>query len=135
MPFIYNYHPETRHYLWTSDAEYSPKEFNVILLPAHATLIEPPVCEKDQIVVFDEDSQSWKIIDRLLEDYQKEFYATDHIHEEIPKMSPEQKAQLEKDRAEFEKRKAAWEVLQEEKKEILLKLGLTKEEAEKLLIV
>ena len=131
MTLVYNYHPETKHYLWTSDAEYSPKEFNVLLIPAHATSIEPPICEENQIVVFDEESQSWKVIDKLLEEYKKEinddFKTYTPTEGFFPELTEEQKA-------DFEKRKAEWEKIQSEKTEILLKLGLTKEDAQKLLV-
>jgi len=39
---IYHYHPATRKYLYQDIADESPLEPGVFLLPAYATLVEPP---------------------------------------------------------------------------------------------
>jgi hypothetical protein len=131
---IYNYHPITRHFTGISEAEYSPKEFNVFLIPAHATDIEPPICTDEQIAVFDEESKKWNLVDKIFEEHKKDVLENEKDRVYIPsqglqiELTPEEKE-------EFEARKAAWEKLQSEKLEILLKLGLSKEDAEKLLVV
>ena len=129
---IYNYHPITRHFTGTSEAEYSPKEFNVFLIPAHATDIEPPICTDEQIAVFDEESKKWSLVDKIFEEHKKDVLAEPGVYTPtggfFPEMTPEEKEI-------HESRKAAWEALQAEKLEILLKLGVSKEDAEKLLVV
>lgn len=58
---IYNYHPEYKYFIGSSNADESPLEPGIFLIPAHATNIEPLKCEQDEIQVFDE--TSWKIIE------------------------------------------------------------------------
>ncbi len=55
MTTIYNYHHETGEYLGPSEGFESPLEPGVVLLPAHATLIEPPAVsslERDTNIFF-----------------------------------------------------------------------------------
>ena len=49
---IYHYHPATGVLLYASDADQSPLEENVFLIPANATDIEPPVAHANQVPVF-----------------------------------------------------------------------------------
>jgi hypothetical protein len=58
---IYNYHPEYKYFSGTSIADESPLEPGVWLIPAHATIIEPPTCESNQIQIFNE--TSWNIVE------------------------------------------------------------------------
>lgn len=58
---IYHYHPECKYYLGYSDADESPLEPGVFLIPAYATDIEPPTCTECKIPVFN--GTSWDIID------------------------------------------------------------------------
>lgn len=43
---VYSYHPDTKEYIGTTEAQASPLEFGVYLIPAHATEIEPPKSTK-----------------------------------------------------------------------------------------
>jgi hypothetical protein len=58
---IYHYHPDYKIYLGSSDADPSPLEPGVFLIPAHATELEPPTCTECKIPVFT--GSSWTIID------------------------------------------------------------------------
>jgi hypothetical protein len=58
---IYHYHPEYKYFTYDGDANLSPEDPNVYLIPAYATDIEPPSCEEGYIQVFDE--TSWDIIE------------------------------------------------------------------------
>jgi hypothetical protein len=58
---IYNYHSEYKYFINTSIADESPLEPGVFLIPAHATDIEPPTCESNQIQIFN--GSSWDIVD------------------------------------------------------------------------
>lgn len=49
---IYNYHPVTGEYISTSDAEKSPLEKNVYLVPAYATDIAAPSVTENQVACF-----------------------------------------------------------------------------------
>lgn len=50
--FVYNYSPLTGEYLSKEEADKSPLEVNVYLIPSHATVIAPPVTEGNQIACF-----------------------------------------------------------------------------------
>jgi len=65
---IYNYHSEYKIYLDSSDADESPLEPGVFLIPAHATELEPPEYQKGKITVFN--GTSWDIVD----DYRGVYY-------------------------------------------------------------
>jgi|OM-RGC.v1.025426607 hypothetical protein len=58
---IYNYHPEYKHFVSESIADESPLEPGVYLIPAHATIIEPPNYESGTIPIF-RDSY-WDVIE------------------------------------------------------------------------
>lgn len=57
---IYHYHPEYKYFIGSSNADESPLEPGIFLIPAHATNIEPIECDEDEIQIFDE--TSWSII-------------------------------------------------------------------------
>jgi hypothetical protein len=57
---IYNYHPYYKYFISCTDADESPLEPGVFLIPAHATDIEPANCEDYEIQVFTENG--WEII-------------------------------------------------------------------------
>jgi len=42
MPLIHHWHPASLHYLGTSEADESPLEPGVYLIPAYATVVAPP---------------------------------------------------------------------------------------------
>jgi hypothetical protein len=67
---IYNYHPDYKYFYCESEADSSPLEPGAFLIPAHATDIEPPTCESNQIQIFNE--TSWDII----EDKRGTYYST-----------------------------------------------------------
>lgn len=111
---VYNYDPVLKFYISTSEADESPLEPGVWLIPAHATTIEPPVCREDQIVVFQEDRQEWDIVDKVVEEYKEDVAVSK------PEITEEEK--------DFFKKKV------EEKIVILMKAGLTREEAESFML-
>jgi hypothetical protein len=49
---IYNYDPVSLRYVGSASADLSPLESGVILVPAHATLIEPPEHGEDDLCTF-----------------------------------------------------------------------------------
>lgn len=49
---VYHYHPETGEYLGASEADESPREPGVFLIPAHATETPPPADEPGFIARF-----------------------------------------------------------------------------------
>lgn len=57
---IYNYHPQTGRFLQSSEADPSPLEEGVYLIPAHATEIQPPIVEAGEYVVFVGDT--WQVM-------------------------------------------------------------------------
>ena len=83
---IYNYHPDYKYFYCESEADPSPLEPGVFLIPAHATDIKPPTCESNQIQIFNE--TSWDII----EDKRGTYYSiqTQQVIENYnPLISPE----------------------------------------------
>ena len=52
MKMIYNYSPVTGEYIGSEEAQFSPLEPDVILMPAHATEIEPPEVSGKKVAVF-----------------------------------------------------------------------------------
>ena len=83
---IYNYHPDYKYFYCESEADESPLEPEVFLIPAHATDIKPPTCESNQIQLFNE--TSWNII----EDKRGTYYSTQTqqvIENTNPLISPE----------------------------------------------
>ena len=67
---IYNYYPDYKYFYLESEADPSPLQPGVFLIPAHATDIEPPTCESNQIQIFN--GTSWNII----EDRRGTYYST-----------------------------------------------------------
>jgi hypothetical protein len=78
---IYHYHPEYKIYLGSSNADPSPLEPGVFLIPAHATELEPPTCTECKIPVFN--GTSWDIAD----DCRGTYYSTT-TQEEIKHTDP-----------------------------------------------
>jgi hypothetical protein len=57
---IYHYHPVTGEYLSEADADESPLEPGVYLVPAHATTEQPPSALTSETVIWD--GHSWNLI-------------------------------------------------------------------------
>ncbi len=57
---IYNYHPLYNYFVSCTEADESPLEPGVFLIPAYATTIEPPSFESTEIPIFIENN--WKIV-------------------------------------------------------------------------
>jgi hypothetical protein len=80
---IYHYHPTYKYYTGSSQADESPLEPGVYLIPAHATDIVPPNCAPTEIQVL-KDNQ-WAIYDNKIGTYYKietreEFFNEDPIN-------------------------------------------------------
>lgn len=61
---IYNYHPETKRFLFEENAEQSPLEPGIFLIPAHSTTIKPPEIKDDEIAIWND--SEW-VIKKILE--------------------------------------------------------------------
>jgi hypothetical protein len=57
---IYNYHPYYKYFTSCTDADESPLEPGIFLIPAHATTIKPPDFKESEIPVFTEND--WEIV-------------------------------------------------------------------------
>lgn len=136
---IYNYHPEYKYYFGPSDADESPLEPGVFLIPAHATDIEPPECNLGEVQVFD--GNSWNIV----KDYSGVYYEipSGNQIENLNPIAPPDSATKEKppevvdgyylrwnDKWELQKIPSSSDLTPEEK---LQKSGLTVEELKQLL--
>jgi hypothetical protein len=66
---IYNYHMETKHYLGSSNADESPLEPGVFLIPASATPIAPPEPQLNKVHIFNVENNSWETIEDLRGNY------------------------------------------------------------------
>lgn len=62
MNTIYHYHPETREYLGQGDADESPLEPGVPLIPANSTLKVPPNTGDREAAVFDLTADDWIVM-------------------------------------------------------------------------
>lgn len=67
----------------SSEADESPLEPEVYLIPSHSTKIKPPICSDSEIQVFEE--SGWKIVDNVSGVYyttsQDEFIGQEFYHE------------------------------------------------------
>lgn len=61
---IYNYHPISGEYIGESEADESPLEPGVFLIPAFATTIEPPPAVEGKKRVFS--NETWSLVDIIL---------------------------------------------------------------------
>jgi len=60
---IYNYSPDTFELNFVSDAIESPLEPGVFLVPAFATVVEPPIDALNMRAIFDEATQTWSLVE------------------------------------------------------------------------
>jgi hypothetical protein len=57
---IYNYDKDYKYYIDSSEADPSPLEPGVFLIPANSTSIQPPNCLESEIQIFD--NNSWTVV-------------------------------------------------------------------------
>ena len=62
MTTIYHYHPASGEYTGSTQAQMSPLERDVPLIPAHATTQAPPAAGAHQAAVFDAAAQKWQLV-------------------------------------------------------------------------
>lgn len=58
----YNYHPQYKYYVNTTQSPEDPQAPGTYILPKSATQIAPPSCDSGQIQVFDPVDQEWSVI-------------------------------------------------------------------------
>lgn len=63
MQTIYNYHPDSRIFVGVADADPDPLTPGGFLMPAHSSLIAPPVAPEGQVAVFDTELEAWALVD------------------------------------------------------------------------
>ena len=61
---IYNYNKEYKYYINSGEADPSPLEPGVFLIPANATNIQPPECSESEIQIFEKVSQKRQEVSR-----------------------------------------------------------------------
>ena len=71
---IYNYHPNYKTLVCSSEADPSPLEPGAFLIPAHATVIEPISCQDCEIPIFKDDH--WEVIKNHMGIYYDKQYKT-----------------------------------------------------------
>lgn len=62
---IYNYDPVTHLYTGASAADESPLEPGAYLIPAHATITEPPATGAGKLARYDAKKCAWEVIDDI----------------------------------------------------------------------
>lgn len=92
MKTIYNYHPAYGYYVDKNEADESPLEPGVYLIPGYATEIAPPETPKDKVAIFDPQDQEWFIT----KDYRGTYYSKadpwgDKIQNQDPQFRPDMK--------------------------------------------
>lgn len=124
---VYQFHPVSGDFLWEAEADESPLEPGIFLIPAHATTDAPPqydpltqVCKREGT----QESGSWVVYSIEESTKKSEKLVHGYTEEEI----------AERDRRDAEIKKQFEESLNQ-KREILKKLGLSEEDIEKFLVV
>lgn len=60
--YVYNYDPKTKEYLHNAEpAQIDPLDPNNLLIPAHATTVDPPETGKNEVAVFEEEAGTWLV--------------------------------------------------------------------------
>jgi len=62
IKLIYNYHPDTLEFISVGEADVSPLEPGVFLIPAHATEVPPKDAGVFEAVVFDPTISEWALV-------------------------------------------------------------------------
>jgi hypothetical protein len=108
----YTYNPITMEFVGESSVDESPLEPGVFLMPAYSTSVVPPIFNSEtHVCYFDKENNSWKLQDIETEP-------------EIEKISEEDVFRLKKE----------LKAVIEEKEKVLIKLGLSQEEIDLLLV-
>jgi hypothetical protein len=84
----YNYHNQYKYYTASSDAFESPVEPGSYLVSSCATLLDPPEVDENHIQIFNENSNSWEIIEDLRGTYYSIFDGSS-FYNENPTVKPE----------------------------------------------
>jgi hypothetical protein len=83
----YNYDPQYKYYISSSECFKSPMDENEYLVSSSATLIPPPTVEKNQIQIFDLQNETWNIIDDL-RGYYYNIFTGSSVYNENPFEKP-----------------------------------------------
>ena len=83
----YNYDPQYKYYISSSECFKSPMDENEYLVSSSATLIPPPKVEKNQIQIFDLQNETWNIIDDL-RGYYYNIFTGSSVYNENPFEKP-----------------------------------------------
>lgn len=84
----YNYDPQYKYYISSSECFKSPVDENEYLVSSSATLIPPPQVQKNQIQIFDPINEIWNIVDDLRGTYYS-IFTGNSLYNENPLEKPD----------------------------------------------